>query len=278
MKKSLFKSFLLAGLFIAGGLSVSCSSSDDSEDTSTSSNTSMRVIVVVTDADGNALNVQDAKENVTKDYVVAGSGFQHRVLIEDFTGAWCGWCPRVSNSIEDLESTHNDGVVAVALHNGDKLAFNPYQSTLANSLWDGFGTPTNQRGYPFAVLNRSTEWSATNGDKMNKNQVVNLIKPSSPIGIKISSELGETSGKVDVSFKFNQSYTGLKYIVYVVQDGIILSQENYTNNYDGVKKIKDFKHNSVAKATNNIFGESVTNSSSGSEFTTGQINFTYKKF
>ena len=278
MKKVFLKSFLLTGLLITTGLNYSCSSdSDDKEDVQTEV-LNLRVIAAVLDSDGNVLNVQDAKANTTQDYITVDGGFKHRVLIEDFTGAWCGWCPRVSHSIEELENSNNADIVAVALHNGDKLKFSPQEGNLSNNLWTKYGIASEERGYPFASLNRTAEWQATSGNAMNKSQVTALIKQSSKIGIKISSNLEATSGKVNVSFKFSENYTGLKYVVYVVQDGIVLSQTNYTSNYNGEDKIKEFKHNAVTKATNDVLGSTIETSTSGSEFNSGDLNFTYKQF
>ncbi len=277
------KKIVLLGSVALAGLMFSCSSSDDGGEAPIPEGAEkLRVVVAVLDQDGNAINVQEAKGNSTKDYVMVGNAFQHRVLIEDFTGAWCGWCPRVSHSIETLEQENNDKVVAVALHNNDKLRFTPYEGNLSNTLWTKFGIPSNQRGYPFAALNRQVEWETASGNAMNLNQVLNAAKPSSTVGIKISSKLEKDKGTVNVSLKFSETYSGtLNYVVYVVQDGIVLSQENYTTNYGGKGTKKDFVHNSVAKAiTGSIMGETVPSdkTTSGSEFTTGDLNVTYKAF
>lgn len=271
------KKIFLFGTIALSGLFVACSSSDDSPKEE-GSQPKKRVVVAVLDADGNVLNAQTADANTTKDYVIAGSGYQHRVLIEDFTGGWCGWCPRVTFSIEELVKSNNDKVVAVALHNGDKFAFSPHERTLSNALWAKFGIPSDERGYPFAVLNRTEQWKAATNNTMNTNQALSLNKTSSDIGIKISSELGDTSGKINVSLKFNETYTNLKYVVYVVEDNLVLSQENYTSNYGGKGKKPEFIHNDVAKATNDVSGVSISNSSKGSEFNSGDISVSYKKF
>ena len=44
--------------------------------------------------------------------------FKKRVLIEDYTGTWCGNCTRVSYAIEQVKA-QNDKVVTVAIHNGN---------------------------------------------------------------------------------------------------------------------------------------------------------------
>lgn len=274
MKKILlFSTIAFSSIFFA------CSSDDNSPKTEEdSSQPKKRVVVAVLDSEGTVLNAQTANANTTKDYVMAGSGYQHRVLIEDFTGAWCGWCPRVTFSIEELAKTSNDKIVAVALHNQDKFAFTPHENNLYVATANKIGVDISKgRSFPFATLNRVQQWNGGT-NTMNANQVLALTKESSPIGIKISSELGDTSGKINVSLKFNESYKDLKYVVYVVEDNLILAQENYTTNYGGKGKKKDFVHNDVAKAVNNVLGENVTNSSSGAEFTSGDINVTYKKF
>lgn len=282
------KKILLLSTIAFSSLFMSCSDNSDTpkeqpgEETPTTPQRKLKVVVAVLDADGNAINVQQADANTTKDYVMAGTKFQHRVLIEDFTGAWCGWCPRVTFSIEELEKNNNEKIVPVALHNGDKLAFSPYEGTLSEALWTKFGIPKEERGYPFAVLNRSVEWEAKSGNAMKTDQALALAKESSEIGIKISSTLESTSGKVNVSFKFAEGVpTGLKYVVYIVDNGIVLKQSNYTSNYGGKGNKPEFVHNAVAKAINgDVMGTAIPSDKivAGQEFNTGDINLTYKAF
>lgn len=276
------KKIALLGSMALAGLLFSCSSSDDDKPVVEDSN-KLRVIVAVLDANGDAINVQDAKGNTTKDYVMSGNGYQHRVLIEDFTGAWCGWCPRVSSSIETLESQNNDKIVAVALHNGDKMAFTPHEYTLYANIAGKIQMDISQgRGFPFAAINRNVKWIAESSNTMSSSQVLNLAKDKADVGIKISSKLEKEGGTVKVSFKFAKNFTEqLKYVVYIVQDGIVMSQENYTSNYGGKGRVKDFEHNAVAKAlTGNVLGEAIpadkTNTSS--EYVTSDLSVTYKAF
>lgn len=277
MKKLLFLSTIALG-----GLVMGCSSSDDSSKEEENQSQKMKVVVAVLNANGDVINVQQADANKTKDYVMVGTKFQHRVLIEDFTGAWCGWCPRVTFSIEELEKNNGDKIVPVALHNGDKFAFSPHERTLSTALWEKFGIPSNQRGYPFAVLNRSAEWEAASGNAMKTAQALALAKTDSEVGIKIASSLTETSGKINVSFKFADGIAkDLKYVVYVLQDGVVLTQSNYTTNFGGKGNKPDFVHNAIAKALNgDVMGSAIPSDKIvvGQEYTPGEINVTYKNF
>lgn len=230
MKKKFFKGILLA-VFAAGAFTA-CSS-DNGE----------------ADIDG-----PDTGEVTAK--------FKHRVLIEDFTGAWCGWCPRVSHAIELLKETPEaDSYVFGAIHNGDAMTVSG-TSGLPTSLWTKFEIPSAQRGYPFAAVNRMEEWKTP--EPNNLKQVKDLIQTSGvPVGIKIASTLTATGGTVNFSLKLGATYNaGLKYVCYVIENNVVKTnnpQQNYTDYYGGVDVIPDFKHYDVfLKSTGPVAGTAIT--------------------
>jgi thiol-disulfide isomerase/thioredoxin len=45
-----------------------------------------------------------------------------RVLMEEFTGTWCGWCPYGVDSLHALLSRYPDNLVVASYHNGDPMA------------------------------------------------------------------------------------------------------------------------------------------------------------
>ena len=65
----------------------------------------------------------------------------HKPLMEEYTGGWCGWCPRGMAAMEAMTSRHPDDFIGVAYHNGD-----PMQITLT--------TPNTPSGYPHAFIDR----------------------------------------------------------------------------------------------------------------------------
>ena len=66
----------------------------------------------------------------------------HRPLVEEFTGLWCGWCPRGWVAMDLLGEKYGEDVVVICYHNGDGMAVtNVY--------------PVDFEGYPNASLNRS---------------------------------------------------------------------------------------------------------------------------
>jgi len=51
-----------------------------------------------------------------------------KVIIEEGTGTWCGWCPRGAVAMEYMDENHADGFIGVAVHNGDPMTVTEYDN------------------------------------------------------------------------------------------------------------------------------------------------------
>ncbi|RRJ93173.1 hypothetical protein EG240_01500 [Paenimyroides tangerinum] len=245
------KKRILIGAFLAitlGFTSVSCSS-DDSKESKT---------------------VEPGNGNTSVKY-------QHKVLIEDVTGTWCQWCPRVTYSIEKAleHETLGNKIIPVAIHFGDQMQI-PAGGTL-DSFFD-------VQGYPFALISRSEEWRSPQNN--NLAQVYNTIqKNGSTVGIKITSELTNTGGSVSASFKFSEGFSDLKYSIYVIENEVVLSsspQKNSTTYYGGngnpqaPSSHPEFIHNDVLRAVyGTATGNSLGNATAGQEISKSGQNVSY---
>ena len=69
---------------------------------------------------------------------------KHKPLMEEYTGTWCGWCPRGMVAMEAMTEIYGDDFVGVAWHNSD-----PMQIT--NSY------PNEVNGFPHFFLDRVIE-------------------------------------------------------------------------------------------------------------------------
>lgn len=197
--------------------------------------------------------------------------FNKRVLVEDFTGAWCGYCPRVAYAIDQLLTQTNDAVI-VAIHRGNASGSNvdPFNFSGASALESQIGLT----GYPTAQLNRTTRW--TYPEPSNVAQAVNLTSGTNPrLGIAMSSTTTGSNVDLSVKVKFGDDFSNLRLVVYVLEDNLIYNQTNYTTYYGGGSVITNFVHNNVVRAvlTSSILGESITGTTtSGNEYIK---NFSY---
>lgn len=178
--------------------------------------------------------------------------FTKRVLIEDYTGTWCGYCPRVSRGIELVKAATDKAVVA-AIHRGN----DPYNFN-AQVLENMIGLS----GYPTAMLNRKIDWAYP--EPANVNQVVNLttgIKPK--VGLAMTSTVSGGNINLEVKTKFGTDMNNVKLVVYILENGLIYNQVNYTSYFGGGSVIQNFVHDHVLRASlTNLLGNAFTASES----------------
>ena len=93
---------------------------------------------------------QLTSETKTVEIMATPITFKQNVVVEDFTGTWCGWCPRVSEAVRLLKQETSDAIV-IAIHNGDAMQFSQ-EGTIRQAF--------NVTGFPTALINRQERWAS----------------------------------------------------------------------------------------------------------------------
>jgi len=178
-----------------------------------------------------------------------------RLLIEDYTGTWCGYCPRVAYAIEQLH-LQTENFVPVAIHrpssNVSSINYDPYNYD-TSELEDILDIP----GYPKGMLNRMTQWSFP--EPNNIAQAVALTQGVNPnLGIALKPVIEGNTINLDVKVNFGRDFSNLKLVVYVLENGLLYLQHNYTDYYGGVDVIQNYQHNHVLRAVlTPLLGEAI---------------------
>lgn len=187
--------------------------------------------------------------------------FRKKLLIEDYTGTWCGYCPRVAYAIELVRDLTQD-VVPVAIHrpssNPSSLVYDPYNFAEAEALEEFLG---GSGGYPKGYLNRNIRWTSLEPDHID--QAIALTQGENPrLGLAMTTAVAEGTISLDVNVMFGKEFTNeLKLVVYVLENGLLYEQHNYTSYYDGVDLLEGFEHNHTLRATlTPILGEAISSS------------------
>ena len=91
------------------------------------------------------------------------------VLLEQHTGAWCGWCPDGTVKVDEILALYSDQVIAVKIHNGDAMAI-PEQATIGNALGlTGFPTASiNRKDFGGSAFLSRSIWKATCESQMQQ--------------------------------------------------------------------------------------------------------------
>ena len=176
------------------------------------------------------------------------SSFSKKAVVEDFTGTWCGWCPRLSYAASLVEE-QTDKVFVVGVHNRDQMA-----NSFGSALEGEFSISV----FPTAYIDRANKWQG------NIEQALNAAEGTVNVGLAIESSLTESVLDFKVYQGFLENMTDVKLVVYVLENGILANQINYTSYYggvgsSGVSTIVDFEHNGVLRyAATDVMGDPTT--------------------
>jgi len=212
------------------------------------------VCVAVSCNDTNAIYAEIPVNDAVDAPPVSGQ-FHKNVLLEDYTGTWCGNCTRVAYGIEQVEAATERAVV-VAIHNGnDPYHFADYMP-LKNLI-----SPDHDLELPQARLNRTVTWVDPD---TNPQDAINLTSNNCGLGIAMTSTVADGTIDLDVKVKCAQNYSNLKLVVYVLESHLVYPQINYSAiYYGGVHRIMDFEHNHVLRTSlTNLLGNPI----SGTDF------------
>lgn len=196
--------------------------------------------------------------NVTQ--VSTGTGFVSKVLVEEYSGTWCGNCPRILYAV-DLVHQRTDKAIVVSTHlfNSD-----PYITTQGNTLASNQGVT----GVPTGNINRTISWTGPQYE--NVNQVINQIQASSNAGLAISSTVNGNNLSASIKVGYKQAMSGnAKLTVYLVEDKLLFTQTNYSSNlYGGQASISNFEYNGVIRAVvSSLTGDEIANAGTSNEKT-----------
>tara|TARA_Y100001949_G_scaffold27416_1_gene20535 strand:+ start:481 stop:1515 length:1035 start_codon:yes stop_codon:yes gene_type:complete len=183
----------------------------------------------------------------TEEVVVNPTPIEYKqyVLVEDYTGTWCGYCTRVSYAIEQVKKQTDDAVI-IAIHQGDPMAFGQ-----VSTLMSSFGVT----GFPTAFIDRKTRW--TPPEPNNISQVTGKLTGKSYAALAMESSVDGDMLTVKVKLKMGYNYKALKLGLYILEDGIKYDQRNWTSYYSG-DPIKNYEHNDVLrKSVTGLLGDQI---------------------
>lgn len=181
------------------------------------------------------------------DQFVDTTSYVRKVLLEDYTGHYCGNCPNAAKVAENLDKQYGGKVIVVAVHAGWFAKLYPpdyvtsYTTTAGND-WDGTsGFGISMVGNPNGMVNRKnyndngliqkeTKWPTTVSLALADTYILGL-EPS--LNYNASTRILNTT--VKAKFKSDAGYpNSVKLSVILLEDSIIGDQKDYTKSPDHV--------------------------------------------
>ena len=142
----------------------------------------------------------------SKNYSVVNP--ETKLLLEDFTGTWCGYCPPVKYAIEQALEIYPNKITVVATHQNDQFAISQEEE-----LINGLGP----FGLPEARINRAIEWV----DPYELNQLDSYLNDDNNIAISIDSNIENEILQIKIRFVSRNALNNHKLVVYLLELSLI---------------------------------------------------------
>lgn len=192
--------------------------------------------------------------------------FKQNVLLEDYTGTWCGNCTRIPYTVERFKE-FSDNIVEIAIHNQRDDPYKLDSTIFFKQLVQLVAPGSVSLGLPKANLNRTTTWTAY--EYLNLNEALSLTGNNCGLGLAMNSAVTNGNINIDVNVKFAQNYSNLRLVLVVLENGLVYNQVNY-NSYieNGDHDIPNYVHNHVLRAPlTEILGDVITGTTLGQTVT-----------
>ena len=187
---------------------------------------------------------EDANIEAVNRIVAINGEPKHRPLLEEYTGTWCGWCPRGFVALEKLAALYPDDYVCVSYHNAD-----PMEITTT--------FPSEVSGFPRAWMDRGISMDPYYGTSGNKNFGIldDLKDRASQFGvadIDLAAKLSDDEQTVEVTamvnFPFSNSNANYALEYMLIADGLTgpegtnWDQSNYYSGQNYGSDMTAFQH------------------------------------
>ena len=169
------------------------------------------------------------------------------MLIEDFTGQRCIFCPAATEAITQLQARYSaDKLIAVAIHAGPlALKAAPGFVGLRTDVGDAYYKKWEVPNVPKAIINRrggvlsKEAWSG---------QIYNEFARTTTVGIELKCQYHSDTRRVEITTDLNTLTDNIqgRLQLWLVEDGIVAPQL-----FPGNKVDNNYTHNHILRAAIN---------------------------
>jgi len=189
----------------------------------TSSGVTDEVTVTISNPNGNMDG--DASNNELSANIT-GISFvpTKRVVTEEATGTWCGWCPRGTVALEYMAETYPETFIGIAVHNGDPMTVSEYDGSM------------DVGGYPGSHVDRvvmDTDPNSANLEAIH-NERINEVAPAEIMQV-VTYDADTRMVTAEVSAEFVAPVENYLFNLVIVEDSVTGTSSgfNQANYYSG---------------------------------------------
>ncbi|MFM2213368.1 MAG: hypothetical protein RL427_631 [Bacteroidota bacterium] len=169
--------------------------------------------ITVTAVNGNTDPVM-ANNMVTKKFNTVSQASTKRVLFEEGTGTWCGWCPRGAVAMAYMDTTYPNEFIGVAVHNQDPMMIDEYDAGAGFSSFPGMNVDRVVKG---ADVSQTAMTS-----NLNTRKVL-----TTPVSLETNGAVNGSEVTINAFATFRTVFTNANYRL-----GVIITEDNVSDAAD----------------------------------------------
>lgn len=170
--------------------------------------------------------------------IVSTEKENRNVIIEEFTGVGCGYCPDGHETCNNICQQYAGHAWSINIHQGGYATGSGYETQWGDALASQY----NVNSYPNGVVNRGT--SATSNRQTWVNQAATVRDQESPLNIAATATIDPTSRQLSVHVEMfytgSQTATSNYLNVALLQDSVLGPQSNYGAQVQGSPYNSDY--------------------------------------
>ena len=162
--------------------------------------------------------------------------YTKKVVLEEFTGEWCGWCPEGAKVMVDNIAAHPGKVIGISVHDGDPMEI-PSYNTWIKAL-------TGVTGFPNGSVDR-----ADASDRGNWTSQINTeLAKTSKLGIAMVTKTKGNLASVTVYIGYKTAIpAGAKLTLAVIEDKVPQTSGGQSNYSTSVVVDANWQHSHVLR-------------------------------
>ncbi len=158
----------------------------------------------------------------TRSFNVTGKLVERKVVIEEATGLWCGYCPQAIVGMDYVAETYPDDFIGIAVHQGDALNNGAYYG----GMFDAYGN----FGFPSAWINRTTGCGVSKDtfEGSYKEQKAILTDVATSVTATYDSTSNKVTATMETRFYAHDKEADYRGVFVVLENGVEgYAQANY---------------------------------------------------
>ena len=158
-----------------------------------------------------------ANKSLRSEVRIVSQSFPRKVVMEEGTGTWCGWCIRGFVGMAMMKAKYPNTYIGIAVHNADAMTVTEYDSYMTKNFIDGF---------PGAVFDRKTELiSDPHPDLGAESRFQSEMKETPIAGIQLiggftNSNKSAISLKTTTTFGLSSNNANFRLAYVLIENGI----------------------------------------------------------